>query len=308
MAEIVYDGGSPGSTYSDNPGPLLGLTDNCELLVAIGDLILGATDEFGVKWTVPVFEGWDGSPSPTLALTQRARGHGATASESFLTARVMRVGGYIHSPDHATLLQARHRLNAAVTLTPFNMVVAHETEVLSARAQRQGENLITILTDKLASYSILIAAKDPRRFGELATYSTLLPFSSGGVIYPVTYPLTYTGVTGTGLITINNPGNTQAPVWLRIDGPIPAGGWSVTHLGKQQTLTFATALELGVGEFITVDMDRRQVLAQGQAPRSGYVTSRGWFSLDPGDNVIAFSSQNYSETATLTVITQPAWS
>jgi hypothetical protein len=55
-------------------------------------------------------------------------------------------------------------------------------------------------------------------------------------------------------------------------------------------------------------MDRREVLAQGQAPRSGYVTSRGWFSLDPGVNEIAFSSVNYSETANLSVSTKPSWS
>ena len=81
----------------------------------------------------------------------------------------------------------------------------------------------------------------------------------------------------------------------------------MTHEGKKQTVTFGTSLALGSGEFLTVDMDRREVLAQGQAPRSGYVTSRGWFSLDPGDNVIAFSAQNYSSTASLTVTTKPAW-
>jgi hypothetical protein len=55
-------------------------------------------------------------------------------------------------------------------------------------------------------------------------------------------------------------------------------------------------------------MDRREVLAQGQAARAGYVTSRGWFSLDPGPNDIAFSAANYSSTALLTVTTKPSWS
>ena len=107
---------------------------------------------------------------------------------------------------------------------------------------------------------------------------------------------------------LTNTGNTQAPVWLRIDGPIPAGGWTVTHLGKKQALTFASSLALTSGEFVTVDMDRREVLAQGQAARAGYVTSRGWFSLDPGDNDIAFSASGISLTAQLTVTTKPAWS
>jgi phage-related protein len=79
-------------------------------------------------------------------------------------------------------------------------------------------------------------------------------------------------------------------------------------VGKKQSLTFATSLALAAGEFVTVDMDRREVLAQGQSARSGYVTSRGWFSLDPGVNEIAFSAANYSSTALLTVATKPAWS
>ena len=52
-------------------------------VIAIGDLVLGEVDEFGVRWTVSKFDGWAGSPNSTLELRQRARGHGATASEAF---------------------------------------------------------------------------------------------------------------------------------------------------------------------------------------------------------------------------------
>ncbi|QDG65852.1 hypothetical protein NIBR502772_06140 [Pseudarthrobacter sp. NIBRBAC000502772] len=272
------------------------------------DFILGQTDAFGVRWSLTTLDGYDGSPSPTLNLTQRARGHGATGSESFLTARILTMGGLIHGADTAAIEAAFDRLNAAIKLEPFEILVLESGRIRNAMVQRQGEVIPTWHSDKLAAYSVLVSAKDPRKFGDLVTATTRLPFSEGGLTFPVTFPITFTGVSGTGKVTINNPGNTQAPVWLRIDGPIPAGGWTVTHIGKKQSLTFATALELGTGEFVTVDMDRREVLAQGQAPRSGYVTSRGWFSLDPGDNEIAFSAQNYSSTASLSLTTKPAWS
>jgi hypothetical protein len=272
------------------------------------DFILGQTDSFGVRWSLTTLEGWDGSPSPTLDLTQRARGHGATESESFLTPRYLSMGGLIHGADMAALEAALDRLNAAVSLQPFDIIVLESGRLRTATVRRKGEVIPKWHSDKLAEYSILVSAKDPRKFGDLITASTRLPFSEGGLTFPVTFPITFTGVSGTGKVTINNPGNTQAPVWLRIDGPLPAGGWTVTHQGKQASLPFATALALNSGEFVTVDMDRREVLAQGQAPRSGYVTSRGWFSLDPGDNVIAFSAQNYSATASLTVSTKPSWS
>jgi hypothetical protein len=220
----------------------------------------------------------------------------------------MSISGLILTAAHEDLDPASARLSAAVALDPVEMIVAHTGTIRHSMVQRQGEVIVTELTDKISSYSILIVATDPRKFGDLVTASTLLPSSTGGLTFPITFPITFTGVSNTGVIRVNNPGNTQAPVWLRIDGPIPAGGWTITHVGKKQTLTFSTALALGSGEFVTVDMDRREVLAQGQSPRSGYVTSRGWFSLDPGDNDIAFSAQNFSSTASLTVTTKPSWS
>lgn len=270
--------------------------------------ILGQTDAYGVRWSLTTLDGWDGSPSPTLQLTQRARGHGSTESESFLTSRILMMGGLIHGADVASIEAAFDRLNAAVSLDPFEIIVLESGRMRNTVVRRKGEVIPTWHSDKLAEYSILASAKDPRKYGDLVTATTRLPFSEGGLTFPVTFPITFTGTSGTGVLRVNNPGNTQAPVWLRIDGPIPAGGWTVTHIGKKQSLTFATSLALAAGEFVTVDMDRREVLAQGQAPRSGYVTSRGWFSLDPGDNDIAFSSANYSATASLTVSTKPSWS
>ncbi|HEY9356485.1 MAG TPA: hypothetical protein VIQ52_09300 [Arthrobacter sp.] len=277
-------------------------------LISLGGLVLGQWDERGVKWSVNKFEGWDGSTASTTEFTQRARGHGATTTEGFYTPRFLTIEGNITAPNLALLDESRDMLNAAVTLRLFQMLVSESGQVRNMMVKRQGAVVITPITDTTASYSVLLGAPDPRKYGDLVTDSTLLPFSSGGLIRPSMWPRTWTGVSGTGVIRIRNEGNEQAPVWLRIDGPVPAGGWAATHIGKQQSLTFANALELAAGEFVTVDMDRREVLAQGQSARSGYVTSRGWFSLDPGDNDIAFSAQNYSPTALLTVTTKPAWS
>ena len=289
------------------PGFLGGATEYHQ--VSIGDIVFGSRDSGpeGARFSLTTFDGWKGRTGTTAQLTQRARGHGATSSEGFMPARIMTLGGLIHAPDAEALDVAFDRLNAAITLDETPMLVAEGGRVRNCMVKLQGEVIPEMITDKLGRYSVLISAKDPLKYGDLVTDSTALPSSSGGLIYPATYPVTYTGVSVTGVLRVTNPGNTQAPVWLRVDGPIPAGGWTVTHVGKKQSLTFSTALALEAGEFVTVDMEKREVLAQGQAPRAGYVTSRGWFSLDPGDNDIAFSAQNYSSTALLTVSTKPAW-
>jgi hypothetical protein len=270
--------------------------------------VLGQRDAQDVKWSINKFDGWEGSPASTTDFAQRARGDGATSTEGFLTPRFMTIDGLITAPSLAALDVARDQLRASVPLGLSPLLVSESATVRNAMVKRQGGVMIEYLTDTIAKYSVLIAAPDPRQYGDLISASTLLPSSSGGLVRPSTWPRTWTGVSNTGVIRVNNPGNTYAPVWLRIDGPIPAGGWTVTHVGKKQSLTFATALALSAGEFVDVDMDRREVLAQGQAPRAGYVTSRGWFSLDPGDNDIAFSAQNYSATAQLTITTKPSWS
>jgi hypothetical protein len=220
----------------------------------------------------------------------------------------MTIEGLVKAPTLAALDDAFYRLSAAVPLNQFQMIVAEAVGVKQVAVQRQGEVLETYLSNKVGKYSILIAAKDPLKYGDAITASTALPSSSGGLTYPIRYPITYTGVSNTGVIHINNPGNMPAPVYLRIDGKIPAGGWSVNHLGQAQNLAFASSLTLNTGEFVTVDMQRREVLAQGQATRNGYVTSRGWFQLDPGPNDVAFSAVAYDPTALLTLTTYPAWS
>lgn len=276
--------------------------------VGIGDLVLGAIDRHGSRWNLMTFEGWTGSPASTLELTQRARGHGATSDDPYLTARHMTLGGRVTNPDPAGLNASLDDLNAAVRIDGFQLTVAETGRVRHCQAARNGEVLTPKVNSRVAKFSIQIAAEDPLKYGDLITATTLLPSSTGGLTRPSTWPRTWTGVSNNGVIRVNNAGNEQAPVWLRIDGPIPAGGWTITHQGKQQALTFASSLALAAGEFVTVDMENREVLAQGQAPRAGYVTSRGWFDLDPGDNDIAFSAANFSPTAQLTVTTKPAWS
>lgn len=277
-------------------------------MVALGDLVLNNVESDGTAWAVGEFEGWEGSPGSTSQASQRARGHGSTSSEAFLTHRTMTISGTVKAP-YGQLSYMEDRLNAACSLQPFTLAVVESGRVRHSVARRQDQVVFKSRpgSKTTADFSVQFRADDPLKYGDLLSVSTALPSESGGVVYPVAYPLTYTGVSVSGVVRVNNPGNAQAPAWLRVDGPIPAGGWTVTHVGKRQSLTFASSLALEAGEFVTVDMEKREVLAQGMAARAGYVTSRGWFSLDPGDNDIAFTAQNYSSTALLTVTTKPAW-
>jgi len=275
--------------------------------VSIGSLILTAREASGVVWIMEDILGW-GPTKGTLAPTQRARGAGATGTSSFPEMGTMTLHGWVTATNPAGLQDALDRLSTAFPLTAAKMTVTESGVSRWTTVQRVGAIDPVRHGDSAAQWSVQVVALDPLRYGDAITVTTGLPSTTGGRTRPSTWPVTWSGVTNTGQLTITNPGNEPAPVYLTINGSIPAGGWSVNHIGQNMSLSFATSLALASTEFVTVDMQKHEVLAQGQSPRNGWVTSRGWFQLNPGLNVIAFSAAVYDPTATLTILTYPAWS
>lgn len=275
--------------------------------VSIGSLILTAREASGVVWIMEDILGW-GPTKGTLAPTQRARGAGATGTSSFPEMDVMTLSGWVAAPNAAALKDALDRLSTAFPLTDTKMTVTEAGSNRWMNVQRIGPIVPIHHGDTAAQWSVQVVALDPLKYGDAITVSTGLPSTTGGRTRPSTWPVTWTGVTNSGVLHVVNPGNEPAPVYLTINGSIPAGGWSVNHLGQLVSLTFSTSLSLAASEFVTVDMQTHEVLAQGQSPRNGWVTSRGWFQLDPGPNDIAFSAAVYDPAALLTLTTYPAWS
>jgi len=272
---------------------------------SLGDLLFNATDSFGDDWVLYDLKGWDGTAEAEVSFTKRPRNHGSVASSATDRHRVLEFSGMVESND---LPRAITRLNAAASLKPTVLAVNEGGLIRHMTVQRQDKVIPTKINRTQAEFSFQMVAIEPRKFGDLVSSSTLLPSVFGGRTYPATYPITYTGVMNSGILSVYNQGDADAPVWFKVQGNIPTGGWSITHAGKERNLTFATSLSLSAEEFVTIDMDRREVLAQGQSARSGWVMQRGWFDLDPGLNEIAFSAVNYDPTATLTLYTMSAWS
>jgi len=275
--------------------------------VSVGGLILTAREASGVVWIMEDILGW-GTTKGTLTPTQRARGDGATGTSSFQEMRTMTLSGWVTATNPADLKDALDRLTTAFPLSATKMTVTESGVSRWTTVQRIGAIDPVRHGDSAAQWSVQVVALDPLKYGDAITVSTSLPSITGGRTRPSTWPVTWTGIINSGVLRVVNPGNAPAPVYLTINGSIPAGGWSVNHLGQKVNLSFSTSLSLAADEFVTVDMQKREVLAQGQSTRNGWVTSRGWFQLDPGPNDIAFSAAIYDPAALLTLTTYPAWS
>lgn len=275
--------------------------------VDLDGLDLSGVDDRGVDITLNKIDGWAGSPASTLTVTQRAGDHGGwSSSNPRFKSRVLTLAGTVTADDPALVRDTVDLLNDAAALDPVKLTVTESGRDRWCMVQRQDDVLIDDTIAHAVTFSMQLVAVDPRKYGDTIVQSTHLPTVSGGLTWPLTWPVRWDGVATSGVISIDNPGNIASPVKLRIDGPID--GPRVTHLASGKTLMFSTSLALAAGDWLDVDMARREVLANGQVSRNTWVVDRGFFDLDPGVNEIAFGASGaYNPNAQLTVTVTPAW-
>lgn len=156
-----------------------------------------------------------------------------------------------------------------------------------------------------AQATVELTCEDARRFGADLSATTGLPSSTGGLSWPLSWPAVWSATQVTGQCAMTSPGNASGPMVLRVDGPVTAP--VITHVSSGRSLVLGSNLTVYAGDFLLVDTEARTVLYNGQSSRNGYVTSRGWFALDPGVNTLAFNADTYSTSALLTVTGTPAW-
>jgi len=284
-----------------------GVTVSNVRAVTLNGLDFTSVSPDGSEFIVTDVTGWDSGTASTLGLTQKVRAAGAWASASpQLTPAVLSITGYVLAPDLPTLKRAGHRLKAAASLDASTLSVADPGgETLTMTVRRQGEVLVRSGGERFDQFSIGLVAADPRKFGTATTLRTALPSQSGGLTFPVTFPITWSAVSVTGQVSLVNDGNIAGPVQVVASGPL--SDFTVTHTGSSGTRVVSVALPLLAGEYVVVDMEAETVLAQGQASRTQYVTSRGFSGFDPGRNTWAFTSSSFSSSAQFAVTATPAW-
>ena len=269
----------------------------------LGVLDLNTVEASGVHWILEDIKGW-GSSSGTLTPVQKPRQDGAWGGQSYRKPRSIVLTGSCVAPTAALATDALDRLNDADSLDDTTLTISESGISRWATVRQDGEVLPVWMGATAFSYSIQLVAVDPRKFGTAVSGTTGLPLTSGGLTIPYTVPYSINSTVVSGQVSLFNPGNQTGPVSLTINGPITAP--IVTHVGSGLALVFASSLSLGASEFLTVDMARREVLAQGQSSRNQWITSRGWSFFEPGWNTWSFAAATYG-AGTMTVTGTPAW-
>lgn len=297
------DNSASEEVYNTPNGALLGT------YVQLGDVVsLGWINPDGTEFYLDNIQGWEASAS-TIQVIQKPRAHGGVAGEAFLKPKPMILVGSVSAPDLDSAHDAEELLLKGVPLDEITMTVTEGNRIRTSNVRRTDTPIITWTSDTAFDYSLAVVAVDPRRLGGALTAATSLPQSVGGLTIPFTVPFSINATVSSGQVTLTNDGEYQGPVLLRINGPI--NGPIVHHTGSSgvRTIAFPT-LNLGVGEFLDIDMEAHTAQAQGSVSRTAWMTVREWSLFDPGVNTWQFaatnSATNYPTPPTLTVTAYPA--
>ncbi|MFF1633977.1 hypothetical protein [Leifsonia sp. NPDC058248] len=273
----------------------------------LGPVTFNAKDAAGVEWYLSNIAGW-GAPQGTLKPVQKPRQAGAWAGLSYAQGRSLVVSGAVVAPTPELAVAALDNLISAVSLDDTLLTVYEPGGMIRTVTVRRDGDVLPVWESSVAfTFSAQVFAADPRKLGPVMSGSTGMPATSGGLIIPHTIPFAIASTVIAGQISMFNPGNEIGSVVLRIDGPCV--GPVITHSSSttRTALVFSSSLALGVGEWLTVDMDSHVTLGNDQANRASYITSRGWSGFDPGENTWAFTAPAFNPAALLTVTATPAW-
>lgn len=290
-----------GSTTADLTGPGTPGATLHDGLVVLGDVTLGTTDDNGVEWILEKLTGWVDAPGSSGSSEQRTATHGANLNEAFYTARTLELEGSIVADNWDAAEEAVDRLMAAVPVNiPAPLLVLTNRRAMGVDVRQEGDPLVEILKGH-ARFSLSLIAPDPRRYSlNVSQYETALPVVTGGLVPPVTPPVTIIETSESGRFTARNDGNMATSPVFTIHGPCPA--WSITHLGLGKRLWSNTPIP--AGRFIVLDAAERMARLDGIALRT---VSGSWFDFAPGDNEVAFTAASYDSGALLEVSYRSAW-
>lgn len=277
------------------------------LRVDLGSVPLGGVDGAGVAWSLMDMEGWD-SAEVRSEMQLREGDHGAWASKVYLGERPLTLTGTITAPDLGVLDDAMERLRSAAALEDTTLVV-YESTPKQCTVRRSGKPLIRYTSDRIAAYSVLVTAADPRRYSTvLQQDATGLPSTTGGLTVPFSVPYTLSATTVPGQVDAFNEGTFETRPTFTITGPVSQPAiFAQMPDGSVKTLT--CSFDLADGDHLVIDTDSHAVTLNGNVSRRRFITTpQGWPTIPASASVsYQFRAAAYSAPALLSVEWRSAW-
>lgn len=159
------------------------------------------------------------------------------------------------------------------------------------------------------TYQAQFYAEDPRAYSqtETAVIGTPLSAASGGQMFPMRFPFTFTPSSG-GVAACVNAGNRPTPAVFRIYGYLANPSLELVESRQRIVLNGAVA----EGTFIdigTTGSGERYIRLGGVTSRNNFLNSAAsdWFELPKGTSTVRLLAENFDANARLEVFFRSAY-
>lgn len=266
-------------------------------------MVTPVTDSNGCIWYLTDYKGWQGAPAPRTNVVDREQSDGVYDGPVWQPGRQITLEGKVVCPSNLVMHKAFDVIGAVLVsgsrTATLTVVEPHVTRIATVR--RDAETLIDPVGNTDATFSMILYAPDPNRYGSvLQTGSATLYQASTGRAYPLAFPRAYGSASASsGTVTVTNNGNVMTYPIITISANAgPMVNPSVTLIGGL-TLTFT--LTLNAGDVLTIDTGQRSVLLNAAA--RAWPLTTGTLGCAPGVTQLLFNAFSADPTATMS----PAW-
>lgn len=282
---IAQPGAAPGSLVTE-PGRL-----------QYGDLLLGADTAAGWRQLA----GWRDLPEPSLSDTQRPQAHGAYPGDVYGSSLAVTFTYQLTgTPDAKMRAVQTIELHTRMDGVERPLVVDDGAgpELRMARVVARAVPQDVHFRHGPVECSVQWVCADPRRYSlDAVTVGLSLPTSSGGLAYPLTYPLDY-GTATSGAAAVVNDGSESTPVVATFTGPL------TNPLLTTRDWRLGFNINLAAGESLTVDTFEGTVLLGGVTDRLYTISAASdpveRCLLAPGETDVSLAAAAGTGNATLT--------
>lgn len=229
--------------------------------------------------------------------------HGLFPTYTYMGKRTFHMEGDIFGSDTTDFINKRIALMAPFVPVPEygfkavgTLVVRYTglSEAVQSLCFLDGLPAIPLeaLSPARGTYAISLQTFDPIMYGSDAIVAkTGLPGGSGGFVFPITFPLSFSlGTGGGGDVQVTNSGNAAVYPTVTIFGPCTTPTLTLRALGSTFQMVL-DGLTLAVGEYVVLDFRNRTVTSSTLGSAYNYVqTGSVWWQIPPGTSTVTYTA------------------
>lgn len=270
--------------------------------VTVGGLSFNVgPDTNGVEWIISEESGWYSTAGIKTTRSEKSSALGVIRMQEWKGGRSIAFNGTIAAPTQTLLRRAIDSLLGVCPLPDqlYTLTVTDESGVATtASVSIDGQILTKAQSATSSTFSLQLFAPDPRRFGPAHTATVQQGTSAtGGVMYPVTYPVAYGTPGTTGSTQVTNNGTAYSDLVFTLNGPLKNPVIRNSTTGDQISYTGT----IPSGAYVTIDTASGSCLYNGTQNYRAFLAPNMWFTLPAHSSITVAFSATPGDTGTLSI-------